>query len=123
MPKQSMLGSSRLVRDQEIASSTLAYQTGEYMAYLGYLECSCGKYTYITRPQDIVIWFHPDDGARAQTTCFYCGDIIRDKIGQDHYNNFIRLGCTISDFNGMFTALTEEMVDEWDMSELEREMV
>ena len=87
------------------------------MGYLGYVECDeCGKYTYINKPEEVKIWFHPDDAkALAEVDCVNCGVTVESKISFDHVQNFKRRGCTIMGLNDRYAPLTEEFIDEWDI--------
>lgn len=92
------------------------------MGFLGYVQCDdCDRFVYIKKPTDIVIWFHPDDPRPlCEVTCPSCNKLVASRIDFDHMANFRRRGVTIRDFNDKFEALSEQMIEEWDIdSELD----
>jgi hypothetical protein len=88
------------------------------MGYLGYVECkACGTYTYINNPNQVKIWYHPDDSkSLAQVECS-CGNVVENRISYEHMVNFRRRGCSIMEWNDRFMEkpLTEQNIDEWDI--------
>lgn len=87
------------------------------MGFLGYLECdNCDSYVYLNKPEDINVWFHPDDPRPlAEALCPKCGNTVSSRIPHDHMANFKRRGVIIRDFNDKFEPLTEEMIEAWDI--------
>lgn len=85
--------------------------------YIGYLECdNCSEFFYIKKPDDIKIWFHPDDPQPlCESTCGNCNHVVSARIDFDHMANFKRRGCVIRDWNDRFGPLTEEEIDGWDI--------
>lgn len=96
------------------------------MGFLGYVECKeCNKYHYVNSPEEIKIWYHPDDTQPlAEVNCSSCGSLIQQRIGFDHMANFKMRGCSISNWNDRFedNPLTEEMIDEWDEDKIGAEL-
>ena len=100
------------------------------MGFIGYVECdSCDHYVHINEPNDIKIWYHPDDPQPlAEVDCPKCGETVQSRIAFDHMRNFRMRGCVIKDWNDRFedTPLTEELIDKWaenDHAELEAELL
>lgn len=87
------------------------------MGFIGYMECdSCEHYVHINSPDEIKIWYHPDDvRPLAEVKCSNCGETVSSRIDFDHMKNFRMRGCVISDWNDKFAdePLTEEMIDDW----------
>lgn len=87
------------------------------MGFLGYVECdNCNHYTTFNNPDDIKIWYHPDDSRPlAQVKCSRCSNIVEARIDFDHMKNFRMRGCSIMDLNDLHSEnpLTEQEIDSW----------
>ena len=95
------------------------------VTYIGFLNCTkCKDVTYISRPEDIKIWAHPDDELPLiEAKCSKCKHKIETRLSWEHVVNFRKRGCKVLTFNEKFTAFTDKDIDEFEENfdaELER---
>jgi hypothetical protein len=101
-----------------------SFNISDEMGYIGYLECdNCSSFVYIKKPDDVQIWYHPDDPRPlCEAKCTKCNTLVSSRIDFDHMANFKRRGCAVKDFNDKFAPLTEADIDAWDDAEIDAEL-